>query len=179
MSRPRKADRRHHQINLRLSAPEYVRVHAHAALAGKTVPDFARAVLLRRPRRRRRGDDPIIISLSDTTLARWHVLGTQLNDIAHIMNGRDEVPPTALLPLLEQLHRLLQSCFADILSAGVSPKLYTLAPPVRQHVRKVGVNLAQIRRRFEQLGLQPANTLMHLLERTRAVINGDRPPYAA
>lgn len=179
MSRPRKVDRRQHQINLRLSAPEYVRVHAHAALIGKTVPDFARAVLLRRPRRRKRANDPMVITLSDAELAKWHVLGTRLNAMAHIMNSGDDLPPTALPPLLEQLHQLLTGCFAEALAADACARPYTLAPAVRQHVRKVGVNLAQIRQRFEQLGLQPAMTLIRLLERTRMVINGDRPRHAA
>src|SRR5262245_46506750 len=88
MARPRKAEPRNQQINLRFSAPELVRVHAHAALIGKTVNEFGRSVLLRRPRRRKGGAPPAVIAWSDATLAKWHALGTRLNDIAHLMNAR-------------------------------------------------------------------------------------------
>ena len=103
MARPRKAEPRHHQINLRFSAPELVRVHAHAAILGKTVNEFGRSVLLRRPRRRRGGAPPIVITWSDETLAKWHGLGARLNDIAHFMNARDDFPPGELLALVAQL----------------------------------------------------------------------------
>jgi hypothetical protein len=177
MPRPRKADSRSHQINLRFSVPEYVRVHAHAALTGKTVPDFARAVLLRRPRRRKSANPPIVVTLSDAELARWHAFGTQLNDIAHVMNSGDHPPPASLVPLLGQIRQLLKHGLASVLTTDAKPVAYTLAPPVRHHLRKIGVNLSQIRRRLDQLGLPPPIILVRLLERTRAAINGDQPPH--
>jgi hypothetical protein len=179
MPRPRKADRRHHQINLRFSAPEYVRVHAHAALTGKTVPDFARTVLLRRPRRRRGANDLTVVALSDAELAQWQALGTRLNDIAHLMNGRDGLPPSDLVPLLGRLRQLFNDSLAPIAAGDAKPAAYTLAPPVRHHLRKVGVNLTQIRRRLDQLRLEPPVILIRLLERARTVMNGDQPPDAA
>jgi hypothetical protein len=179
MPRPRKADRRHHQVNVRLSAPEYVRVHAHAALTGKTVTDFARAVLLRRPRRRKSREVPIMIALSPTELAQWHDLGTRLNHIAHLMNGRDDLPPSGLVALLGQIGELMNSCFAGAASAEANSTPYALAPPVRHHLRKVGVNLAQISRRFDQLGLDKPVALVRLLAGIRMLLAGDRPPHAA
>jgi hypothetical protein len=74
MPRPRKADSRDYQINVRFSASEYVRVHAHAALTGKSVADFARTVLLRRPRRRTPGIQPTVIALAEDAITEWQVL---------------------------------------------------------------------------------------------------------
>jgi len=178
MARPRKAAPRHHQINLRFSAPEFVRVHAHAAILGKTVNEFGRSVLLRRPRRRKGGAAPTVIAWPDDTLAKWHALGTRLNDIAHIMNGRDDLPPGELLPLLAQLRTLFRKGFAMVLTGDPAPA-YALAPPVRHHLRKVGVNLAQIARRCDQLRLETPLALVRLLERIRTLMNGDQPPDAA
>src|SRR5262249_22619801 len=116
MARPRKAEPRNQQINLRFSAPELVRVHAHAALIGKTINEFGRSVLLRRPRRRKGGAQPSVIAWSNETLAKWHALGTRLNDIAHIINARDGLPPAELLPLLAQLRTLFKKGFASVLA---------------------------------------------------------------
>jgi hypothetical protein len=179
MPRPRKADRRHHQVNVRLSAPEYVRVHAHAALTGKTVTDFARAVLLRRPRRRKSAPEPEIIALADVELPQWHDLGTRLNHVAHLMNGRDGLPPSELAALLGQIGELMDCSLAGAASAEANSTPYALAPPVRHHLRKVGVNLAQISRRFDQLGLDKPVALVRLLAGIRMLLAGDRPPHAA
>src|SRR5438132_8345274 len=103
MARPRKDETRKHQINIRFSTHELVRVHEYAALTGKTVPEFGRTVLLRRPRRRRNGVEPVIIALPDAILEKWTTLGTRLNAVAHIMNARDDLPPQQLLPVLTQL----------------------------------------------------------------------------
>src|SRR5262245_58685647 len=121
MPRPRKADSRDHQINLRFSAPEYVRVYANAAIMGSTVPDFARVVLLRRPRRRKRGIQPVVIALPDNQLEQWHVLGARLNDIAHVLNARDDLPPSDLVPLLVQIRAAFKKSFTALL--GTDAKL--------------------------------------------------------
>ncbi len=52
MPRPRKDDPRYHQVNVRFTARELVRINHHASLAGKTLTDFGRTVRLRRPRPR-------------------------------------------------------------------------------------------------------------------------------
>jgi hypothetical protein len=178
MARPRKAETKVHQINLRFTAPEFVKIHHHAAITGKTVNEFGRSVLLRRPRRRKGGAPPTVIAWPEDTLAKWHVLGTRLNGIAHIMNARDGLPPGELLPLLGQLRALFKNSFAELLTADPLPA-YALAPPVRHHLRKVGVNLAQMARRFDQLGMEPPIALVRLLERIRTLMNGDQPPDAA
>ncbi len=174
MARPRKADARDHQVNLRFTAPEYVKIHAHAAITGKTVTDFGRAVLLRRPRRRKSGVEPVIVALDDRALAKWQELGARLNAIAHVMNARDDFPPSELLPLLARLRLLLKTCFPSLIGADAVPAPYVLAPAVRHHLRKVGVNLAQIRARHDALGLQAPLVLVRLLERVRTVINRDQ-----
>src|SRR5262245_49432053 len=178
MARPRKAEPRNQQINLRFSAPEFVRVHAHAAILGKTLNEFGRSVLLRRPSRRKGGVPPTIVVWSDETVAKWHALGARLNDIAHMVNARDGLPPAELLPLLAHLRTLFRKGFATVLAADPAPA-YALAPPVRHHLRKVGVNLAQIARRCDQLGLETPLALARLLERIRTLMNGDQPPDAA
>jgi hypothetical protein len=179
MPRPRKAYTRNQQINLRLSAPELVRVHADAALIGKSVPDFARAVLLRRPRRRRGTAAPVVIAFTDGVLARWQLHGGSLNDIAHQMNGRDAAPPAQLIAVVDELRRLLKHSFPQSLITSGTASAYTLAPPARHHLRKVGVNLAQIRTRLDQLGFAPPIGLIALLQRIRLILNGERSPNAA
>ena len=179
MSRPRKADSRNQQINIRFTAPELVRVHAHAAITGKSVTDFGRAVLLRRPRRRRRADEPAVIALSETQLQLWQRLGTRLNAIAHVMNARDDLPPTELLPALAQLRALLEKSFSAPPDRDAVPGPYTLAPSARHHLRKVGVNLAQINLRLDRLGLETPIILVRQLARIRTLMNGDQPPHGA
>jgi hypothetical protein len=179
MARPRKADARDHQINFRFTAPEIVRIHRHAAIAGRTVTEFGRAVMLRRPRRRKRANEPIIIALPDAQLQLWHTLGARLNAIAHMMNARDDLPPSELLALLAQLRALLKKSFPTLLAADAAPISYALTPPVRHHLRKVGVNLAQIAKRFDQLGMQAPIILVRLLARIRTLMNGDQGLHAA
>jgi hypothetical protein len=178
MSRPRKAETRVHQVNLRFTAPELIRIHQHAAITGKTVTEFGRSVLLRRPRKRKGGVQPTIIAWPDETIAKWHALGAELNDIARLMNSRDALPPEILPDRLAQLRLLLKASCAPLL-ADDAVLTYALAPAARHHLRKVGVNLGQIARRFEQLGFAPPVVLVRLLARIRAILNGDRPPHAA
>jgi len=179
MARPRKADTRDHQINLRFSAPEYVRVRANAALIGTTVPDFARAVLLRRPRRRKGTADPNIIALPEEALAQWHGLGIRLNGIAHLLNARDVLPPDELFAVLPDLQELINRSFPSLVAPRDAPLAYALAPPVRYHLRKVGTNLAQIQRRHEQLGFPVPPQLIRMLKHIRSIMNGDRPLHAS
>jgi hypothetical protein len=179
MARPRKAEARDHQVNLRFTAPELVKIHAHAALTGKTVTEFGRAVLLRRPRRRRNGVAPVLLVINEAGVHRWQTLGDRLNAIAHMMNARDDLPPQKLLPLLANLRELLRHSFPALFVADALPEAYALAPAGRHHLRKVGVNLAQIRTRFDQLGLETPIGLIRLLQRVRAIMNGDQPPHGA
>lgn len=174
MPRPRKVETRTHQINFRFSAHEFVRVHEHASLTGKNVMDFGRTVLLRRPRRPTRKNGAAVVSLPERTLSRWQLLGELLNDVAHQMNARDELPPPQLVRVVIQLRALFKKSFTEVLDAGLP---YSLTPPVRFQLRKVGANLFQIRTRHDQLGLEPPAGLIRLLERIRTVMNGDQPPH--
>jgi hypothetical protein len=134
-------------------------------------------VLLRRPRRRTPGIQPTVIALAEDAITEWQVFGARLNTIAHVMNAHDTLPPGDLGPLLAQLRDLFTTSFALIPddSGGI---VYVLAPAARHHLRKVAVNLAPIRRRFEQLGLQTPNLLVRLLERARGILNADQAPHA-
>jgi hypothetical protein len=170
MPRPRKSETRTHQINFRFSTHEFVRVHAHASLSGKTVMDYGRSVLLRRPRRPKARNAPDVVSLPQRTLERWQVLGEELNAIAHLMNAREDLPPRELV----QLRTLFKANFASVLDAGAP---YSLSPPVRFHLRKVGTNLFQIRTRHDRLGIETPAALVRLLERVRTLMNGDQPPH--
>ena len=175
MARPRKADARDHQINLRFTAPEIVKIHHHAAITGKTVTEFGRTVLLRRPRRRNGAVEPNIIALPDEALARWHAVGARLNAIAHLLNSRDVFPPRELFAVLLELRSLLKRSFPSLVAPGGETAPYALAPPVRYHLRKVGTNLAQIKSRHEQLGFEVPRPLVRLLEQIRGIMNGDQP----
>jgi len=174
MARPRKADARDHQINLRFSAPEIVKIHRHAAITGKTVTEFGRALLLRRPRRRKGAVEPNIVALSDQSLAKWHEVGARLNAIAHLLNSRDVLPPRKLFADLLELQTVLKRSFPALVAPG-GATAYALAPPVRYHLRKVGTNLAQIKHRHEQLGFEVPRSLVRLLEQIRGIMNGDQP----
>jgi hypothetical protein len=112
-------------------------------------------------------------------LDKWTTLGTRLNAVAHIMNARNDLPPQQLLPVLTQLRLLVKTSFSTLLAADTVPAAYTLAPPVRHHLRKVGVNLAQIRARLDHLGFEVSPVLIRLLNRIRTLMNGDQPPHGA
>jgi hypothetical protein len=177
MARPRKADPRDHQVNLRFTAPELVTIHRHAALSGKTVTEFGRAMLLRRPRHRKKSEEPTLIALADPLLETWNLFGTRLNAIAHLMNTKDALPPGALAPLLADLQGLFRNSFPFVFTQDAAVAPYTLSPAVRYHLRKVGANLTQIKHRHGQLGIERSRALMRLLERIRSLMNGDRPQH--
>lgn len=173
MGRPRKAEPREHQVNLSFSAPEIVRIHRHAALTGKTVAEFGRAVLLKRPRKRKRPDAPRLMAFTEPELARWQETGTRLNQVAHRMNLREEMPPARLARILVDVRRLLRRNFPS----GSLDQAYTLAPAVRFHLRKVGTNLVQIRISVDGLGFSPPIGLVRLLAEVRRIMAGDQLPH--
>ena len=173
MPRPRKIDPRQHQVNVRFSAPEYVKLNRHAALTGKSVADFARDVLLRRPRRRKTAELRVLV-LSDEMLARWAALGGKLNDIAHLINGQETPPPAELERLLTDLMRLFRACFGAN-AATSEPTM--IAPIVRHHVRRIGVNLVQIRDRLGLLGFEFPKQLLPAISQLRELINRVHPPH--
>ena len=175
MGRPRKDEPRDQQLNVRFTAAEFARIYRHASLAGKSVPEFSRAVLLRRPRKSRSKAAPELIALSPSALAAWQEAGARLNGIAHAMNAREILPPTALPTLLRELEALLGLHFRAL----PADRHYALAPPVRFHLRKVGANLVQIRQRHDALGLAPPRTLITSLGTIRRIMAHDRAPDAA
>lgn len=174
MSRPRTDEPRQHQINVRFTAREFARLHHHASLTGKTVADFGRAVMLRRPRLRTKAA-PALIALPPEALARWQALGASLNVFAHHLNATHAIAAPALAPLVKRLRLLLRRSFPRPCDGKSPMSPYTLAPAARYHLRKVCVNLVQIADLYRGLGLLPPLSLSHLIARFRAVLNGDRP----
>ncbi|RTL73326.1 MAG: hypothetical protein EKK41_00165 [Hyphomicrobiales bacterium] len=175
MGRPRKDEPRDQQHNIRFTAAEIVRIQQNAARSGKTLLEFSRTALLRRPRPPRGKNAPTLIVFSAPVIAAWQQLGAQLNDIAHRMNARDVLPPSELRRILAELQRLLRSGLRHYRDHA----RYALAPPVRFHLRKVGANLVQLRQRHDDLGLPAPAALLRLLEAIRAIMRGDRSPDAA
>ncbi len=176
MPRPLKDDPRHHQVNVRFTTRELVRIHHHASLTGKTLTDFGRTVMLRRPRPRRR-DASVTVTIAPARLARWRALGNGLNQLTHDLNARHELDPRAFTVLLRSLRLLLRRCFPQHFDADDVIAAYMLTPAVRYHLRKVCTNLVQIADNYRLLGLIPPLPLSHLIDRFRAVLNGDRAAH--
>jgi hypothetical protein len=178
MPRPRQDDPRQHQLNVRFTAREFARIHHHADLIGKTLTDFGRAVMLRRPRPRRKSA-PQIISLAPRLLDRWHAHGLSLNHLAHHLNATHQLANPAQLRIIGSLRLLLRKSFpAHFDSAGpIVP--YSLAPAVRYQLRKICTNLVQIADAYRALGILPPLSLSHLIGRLRAVLNGDSPLHGS
>jgi hypothetical protein len=172
MPRPRKDDSRKHQINIRLTAREFARVHHHAGLLGKTPADFGRSVMLRRPRRRK-GKAPVMIAIEEPMLRRWHETGLALNSLAHRSNATGEIEPSLLEALLRALRRLANASFPAAVMADNRCGSYALAPALRYHLRKACTNLVQISDKLQELGLLPPLPLANLIRRFRAILNGD------
>jgi hypothetical protein len=176
MPRPRKDDTRKHQINIRFTAREFARVHRHAGLLGKTPADFARSVMLRRPRRRK-GKAPVFIAVGERILCRWHETGSALNGVAHHFNATGDIPGIELERLLRALRGLVGTSFPAAFLADSGSASYALAPALRYHLRKTCTNLVQIADRFQALGLLPPLPLSNLVRRFRTILNGDSPPH--
>jgi hypothetical protein len=176
MPRPRKDDTRSHQMNIRFTAREFARVHHHAGLLGKAPADFARGVMLRRPRRRK-GKAPLMITVGDRTLRRWHETGSDLNDVARHFNATGEFPGLELEKLIRALRRLAGASFPAPAVSDNACADYALAPALRYHLRKTCTNLVQIADRFEGLGHLPPQPLLNLIRRFRVILNGDSPPH--
>lgn len=176
MPRPRKHDPRYHQVNVRFTARELVRIHHHASLTGKTLTDFGRTVMLRRPRPRSK-IAPAIVSLPARRLARWRTVGDSLNQLAHHLNARHELDSSAFTVVLRSLRLLLCRCFPEHFTPDVVVAPYMLAPALRYHLRKVCTNLVQIADSYRMLGLVPPLPLSNLIGRYRAVLNGDRAAH--
>jgi len=178
MTRPRKHEPRQHQLNVRFSTRELIRIHHHASLTGKSVTDFGRSVMLRRPRRRRRRE-PRLICLPDRLLQRWHTLGNAINHFAHDLNARDQLDPRALAILLRRLRLLLRRCFCEHFEDDATIAPYAFAPAARTQLRKACTNLVQIADRCRLLGLAPPPSLSGLIRRLRALLNGDQAAHGA
>ena len=178
MPRPCNNDPRQHQVNVRFTARELARIHHHASLTGKTLTDFGRTVMLRRPRPRRKAA-PTIISLLQRAIERWHMLGSSLNRLAHHFNSTHQFPTSALLPVVKYLRLLLRRSFPRHFGRDAAIGPYMLAPVVRYQLRKVCTNLVQIADDYRALGLLPPLSLSHLIAGFRAILNGDTPANGA
>ena len=174
MTRPRQDEPRQHQVNMRVSTRELVRIHANAALVGVTITEFGRRVMLRRPRRRR--SDPEIIAFSDDAVRRWRALGYRVNLLAHDINASGQLNPRLLAVTLSAVHRQLARSFPP---RDDLPPAYALAPAARYHLRKVCANLVQIADRYSSQDLPAPQALAHLIRRLRLILNADRAGHGA
>jgi hypothetical protein len=174
VTRPRKLEPRYHQVNVRVTTRELVRIHDHAARVGQTVTDFGRTVMLRRPRRRR--SDPEIISLSDAAIQRWRTLGCRVNLLAHDINAYSQLDPRLFAATLTAVRLLLAKSFPQ---HDEPPPTYALAPAVRYHLRKVCTNLVQIADHYRLLARPAPLALPHLIRRLRVILQGDRAGHGA
>ncbi len=172
MTRPRKQETREHQVNLRFTTTELVRIHRHAVLTGKTPTDFARSVMLRRPRPSRKSG-PQLIALAPEQLQRWRALGTRVNAMAHDLNAHHWLDLRALGVLLARLRMLLRKSFPGHFAPDAAIPPYALTPELRIQLRRVCTNLAQIAERCRAGGLEPPLPLSRLIYRMRAILNGD------
>ena len=172
MSRPRINEPRQHQVNVRFSTHELVRIHRHASLAGKTVTEFGRSVMLRRPRRKRK--PPLQeIALDAGALTRLEALGYAVNEVAHRFHATGEIDPRALAMLLTRLRVFLRRSLRAHFAAETDLKGYALAPATRTQLRKLCTNLVQIAERFRHMGLSPPLPLSNVIGRLRSILNHD------
>lgn len=105
MARPRKnpQDRRSEQLGLPLSPVELAALKAKAESAGTNTTDFARAAALGKRITVTQSTAPDF-----TTRQELRRIGTNLNQIAKAMNARKEVPPAALMAVIEKLDTLFE-----------------------------------------------------------------------
>lgn len=178
MPRPRRDDPRQHQLNVRFTAHEFARIHHHASLTGRTVTDFGRAVMLRRPRPRH-SHAPVLIALPQHMLQRWHALGISLNSLAHDLNTTHQLATLALAAIVKRLRLLLRRSFPRHFDSDAAVAPYMLAPAVRYQLRKICTNLVQIADLYRALGLLPPLSLSHLIARFRTILNGERGGHGA
>jgi hypothetical protein len=178
MSRPRINEPRQHQVNVRVSTHELVRIHRHASLLGKTITEFGRSVMLRRPRRKR--NPPLEeIAFDPGALARLEALGYAVNEVARRFHATGEIDRRALAVLLTRLRLFLRRSLAGHFAAQAQLKGYALAPATRTQLRKLCTNLVQIADRFRHVGLSPPVPLSNLIGRLRSVLNNDGNAHGA
>jgi hypothetical protein len=177
MARPRTNAPRQHQVNVRVTTRELVRIHRHALLAGKSVTEFGRSVMLRRPRPRRK--QPVRdIAVEPGALARLEALGYAVNDVAHGFHASGRLDPRALTVLVTRVRLPLRRSIPEHFVAA-SLRGYALAPTTRVQLRKLCTNLAQIAERFRLMGLSPPLALSNLIGLLRSILNGDRSAHGA
>jgi hypothetical protein len=178
MARPRINAPRQHQVNVRVTTHELVRIHRHALLAGKSVTEFGRSVMLRRPRPRRK--QPVEeIALEPAALARLEALGYAVNDMAHGFHASGRMDPRALTVLVTRLRLFLTRAVPGHFESDADLRGYALAPATRVQLRKLCTNLVQIAERFRLMGLSPPLPLSNLIGRLRSLLNGDGSVHGA
>lgn len=107
MARPRKAERREQQLNIKITPSEHAWVRQRASAADMTPTEFGRAQLLTdRPVRRKSPEnthhlDPLFLS----QLSR---IGNNLNQIARRCHLLNAPPPPALEPLLGLIRDIIR-----------------------------------------------------------------------
>jgi hypothetical protein len=173
MPRPRNSQPRDYQVNLRYTVHEYARIHRNASIAGKTLTEFGRAVMLRRPRPTRKSA-PRLIELPPRMITRWHAAGLRLNSLAHRMNASDTLGLPELPIAIRDLRSLLRRSFAQLSADTETAAAYMLHPAVRYHLRRICTNLVQIADRYRSLGSGPPVPLSNLIGRFRLILAQDR-----
>jgi len=103
MARPQKAphEKATEQVNIRLSPADLARVQARAARAGMTVSDFVRNAALNKP-----------VTVTETSapdaMIRHELrrIGSNLNQVAHVMNAGGVSSPDRIEALIAKLDAL-------------------------------------------------------------------------
>jgi hypothetical protein len=111
MGRPRKPDKRDHQLNIRLTAGELKTVAARASGFGMQPVDYGRWVLI---------DNGHPAALPVPPESRFdrlvHIqlqrLGNLLNQLVRRLHQTGEPPPEDLKPLLRDIRALLNRCLS-------------------------------------------------------------------
>jgi hypothetical protein len=112
MARPKKSERREHQLNLKLTEREITWVRGRAASASMSSVGFGRAQLLaERPVRPQPGKSPG--HLDPLFLIALSRIGNNLNQIARRMHEFRMPAPPALEPLLESIREIIRKASAD------------------------------------------------------------------
>lgn len=111
MARPRKAERRTRQINIKLTEREQAWLHGRAKASGMRPAEFGRDQLLadrhilRKPPETGRHLDPLFLS----QLSR---IGNNLNQLTRRCHLLNVPPPASLEPLLQLIRDMLRKAVA-------------------------------------------------------------------
>ncbi len=111
MARPRKAERRDKQLNIKLTTREHAWIESRASAANMKPAEFGRVqVLMGRPLPRNSAENAD--HLDPLFFAHLSRLGNNLNQIARRCHLLNAPPPASLEPLLQQLREMIRKAVA-------------------------------------------------------------------